>query len=82
MCARPDDGAAARKLVDSVDGYTSELVQLQNRLDPGKARKAMRRFGIRALKWPFDSKEVSDIVSNLERGTLSYIALKHVVHRT
>ncbi|KAM6505253.1 hypothetical protein FSOLCH5_014486 [Fusarium solani] len=27
----------------------------------------MRRFGLRALKWPFDSKEVSDIVSNLER---------------
>ncbi|KAH7111546.1 hypothetical protein EDB81DRAFT_355668 [Dactylonectria macrodidyma] len=59
--------ATSRKLVDSVDGCTSELVQLQSRLDPGKARKAMRRFGIRALKWPFDSKEVSDIVSNLER---------------
>ncbi|KAH7115661.1 hypothetical protein EDB81DRAFT_862240 [Dactylonectria macrodidyma] len=59
--------ATSRKLVDSVDGCTSELVQLQSRLDPGKARKAMRRFGLRALKWPFDSKEVSDIVSNLER---------------
>ncbi|KAH7124548.1 hypothetical protein EDB81DRAFT_872342 [Dactylonectria macrodidyma] len=57
----------SRKLVDSVDGCTSELVQLQSRLDPGKARKTMRRFGLRALKWPFDSKEVSDIVSNLER---------------
>ncbi|KAH8661759.1 hypothetical protein BGZ61DRAFT_319847, partial [Ilyonectria robusta] len=44
--------ATSRKLVDSVDGYTSELVQL---LDPGKARRAMRRFGLRALKWPFDS---------------------------
>ncbi|KAH7137547.1 hypothetical protein EDB81DRAFT_844122 [Dactylonectria macrodidyma] len=59
--------ATSRKLVDSVDGCTSELVQLQGRLDPGKARKAMRRFGLHALKWPFDSKEVSDIVSNLER---------------
>ncbi|KAH7124365.1 hypothetical protein EDB81DRAFT_731294 [Dactylonectria macrodidyma] len=59
--------ATSRKLVDSIDGCTSELVQLQSRLDPGKARKAMRRFGLRALKWPFDSKEVSDIVSNLER---------------
>ncbi|KAH6986840.1 hypothetical protein EDB80DRAFT_655789 [Ilyonectria destructans] len=59
--------ATSRKLVDSVDGCTSELVQLQSRLDPGKAHKAMRRFGLRALKWPFDSKEVSDIVSNLER---------------
>ncbi|KAH7016729.1 P-loop containing nucleoside triphosphate hydrolase protein, partial [Ilyonectria destructans] len=59
--------ATSRKLVDSLDGCISELVQLQSRLDPGKARKAMRRFGLRALKWPFDSKEVSDIVSNLER---------------
>ncbi|KAH6976828.1 P-loop containing nucleoside triphosphate hydrolase protein [Ilyonectria destructans] len=59
--------ATSRRLVDSVDGCTSELVQLQARLDPGKARKAMRRFGLRALKWPFDSKELSDIVSNLER---------------
>ncbi|RYP68551.1 hypothetical protein DL770_008416 [Monosporascus sp. CRB-9-2] len=56
----------SRKLVDSLNGCTSELAQLQSRLDPGKARKAMRRFGLRALKWPFDSKEVSGIVSNLE----------------
>ncbi|RYP51983.1 hypothetical protein DL768_002779 [Monosporascus sp. mg162] len=58
--------ATSRKLVDSLDGCTSELAQLQSRLDPGKARKAMRRFGLHALKWPFDSKEVSGIVSNLE----------------
>ncbi|KAL6406211.1 hypothetical protein AUP68_10380 [Ilyonectria robusta] len=51
--------ATSRRLVDSVDACTSELAQLQSRLDPGKARKAMRRFGIRALKWPFDSKEVA-----------------------
>ncbi|RYP74430.1 hypothetical protein DL769_004007 [Monosporascus sp. CRB-8-3] len=56
----------SRKLVDSLDGCTSELGQLQSRLDPGKAHRAMRRFGLRALKWPFDSKEVSGIVSNLE----------------
>lgn len=43
--------ATSRRLVDSVDACTSELAQLQSRLDPGKARKAMRRVGIRALKW-------------------------------
>ncbi|RYP61640.1 hypothetical protein DL771_010059 [Monosporascus sp. 5C6A] len=58
--------AMSRKLVDSLGDCTSELAQLQSRLDPGKARKAMRRFGLRAFKWPFDSKEVSGIVSNLE----------------
>ncbi|KAF7542294.1 hypothetical protein G7Z17_g11700 [Cylindrodendrum hubeiense] len=58
--------ATSRGLVDSVDSCTSELAQLQSRLDPSKARKAMRRFGLRALKWPFHSKEISDIISNLE----------------
>lgn len=59
--------ATSRKLVDSLNGCRSELVQVQNRLDPGKARKAMRRLGFRALKWPLDSKEVCGIVSNLEQ---------------
>ncbi|KAG7432247.1 Kinesin light chain [Fusarium oxysporum f. sp. raphani] len=58
--------ATSRKLVDSLDGCTSELAQLQSKLDPGKARQAMRHFGLRALKWPFNSKEVSGIVSNLD----------------
>ncbi|KAK7591913.1 hypothetical protein V3481_006550 [Fusarium oxysporum f. sp. vasinfectum] len=57
----------SRELIDSLDGCKSELTQVQNRLDPGKARKTMRRLGLRALKWPFDSKEVSGIVANLER---------------
>jgi DNA-binding transcriptional MerR regulator len=58
--------ATSQKLVDSLAGCRSELAQLQSRLDPGKARKTMRRFGLRALKWPFNSKEVSGIASNLE----------------
>ncbi|KAH7464012.1 hypothetical protein FOMA001_g17831 [Fusarium oxysporum f. sp. matthiolae] len=59
--------ATSRKLLDSVEGCTTELAKLQGRLDSGKARMAMRRFGLRAFKWPFDSKEVSGIISNLER---------------
>ncbi|EXK25866.1 hypothetical protein FOMG_17520 [Fusarium oxysporum f. sp. melonis 26406] len=56
----------SRELIDSLDGCKSELIQMQNRLDPGKASKTMRRLGLRALKWPFDSKEVRGIVVNLE----------------
>ncbi|KAF4436977.1 hypothetical protein FACUT_6014 [Fusarium acutatum] len=41
----------SRELIDSLDG----------------SRKTMRRLGLRALKWPFDSTEVSGIVANLER---------------
>ncbi|KAF5576332.1 kinesin light chain [Fusarium pseudoanthophilum] len=58
--------ATARSLVDSLNACKRELSEVQDRLDPGSARKAMRRFGLRALKWPFDSKEISTVVSNLE----------------
>lgn len=56
----------SRKLVDSLNGCTSELTQLQSRLDPGKARKATRCFRPRIPKRPLDSKKVSGIVFNLD----------------
>jgi hypothetical protein len=50
---------------------SSQLRQLQSRLEkkfnPGSARKAMSRIGFRALKWPFESKEIDSIIKNLER---------------
>jgi hypothetical protein len=50
---------------------SSQLSQLQSRLEkkanPGPARKAMSRIGFRALKWPFESKEIDAIIKNLER---------------
>ncbi|KAI1041091.1 hypothetical protein LB505_005896 [Fusarium chuoi] len=58
--------ATSRSLVDSLNACKTELVEVQDRLDPGSARKAMRRFGLRALKWPFESKEISTVISNLE----------------
>ncbi|KAF4951309.1 hypothetical protein FGADI_7507 [Fusarium gaditjirri] len=58
--------ATSRSLIDSLDACRTELAEIQHKLDPGSARKAMRRFGLRALKWPFDSKEISNVVSNLE----------------
>lgn len=57
----------SQDLTKSLDGCMAELTRLQAKLDPGKARKAMHRIGFRALKWPFDSKEVNEIVTNLER---------------
>ncbi|KAF5722407.1 kinesin light chain [Fusarium mundagurra] len=58
--------ATSQSLVDSLSACKTELSEVQDRLDPGSARKAMRRFGLRALKWPFDSKEINTVVSNLE----------------
>lgn len=58
--------ATSRSLNDSLNACETGLAEVRDRLDPGSARKAMRRFGLRALKWPFESKEISTVIANLE----------------
>ncbi|KAF2030467.1 vegetative incompatibility protein HET-E-1 [Setomelanomma holmii] len=53
-------------LSDSLRQCLGQLKDLKLKLDPGKTRKNMARLGLRALKWPFTSKQVDKIVSNLE----------------
>lgn len=53
-------------LFSSLKQCLKELKSLQTELDPGKTRKTMSRFGFRALKWPFTSKQVDKIVLNLQ----------------
>ncbi|KAI9868485.1 MAG: hypothetical protein M1813_005929 [Trichoglossum hirsutum] len=55
------------ELSDSLKECFRELEELKAELEPGKARKAMSRFGVRALRWPFTSKQIEKIVSSLER---------------
>ena len=45
-----------------------ELQQLNALLDSGKGRKVMRKFGLRALKWPFKSREVDKAINSLGRS--------------
>ncbi|CAJ0546948.1 Ff.00g015750.m01.CDS01 [Fusarium sp. VM40] len=59
--------ATSRSLIDSLNKCQAELARVQDKLDPSSARKAIRRFGFRALKWPFDSKEVSELINSLEQ---------------
>jgi uncharacterized protein YaaN involved in tellurite resistance len=59
--------SASLGLSKEIDGCRSELSALDQRLNPRKSRKAMSRGGIRALKWPFESKAVYDIIDRLER---------------
>ncbi|KAH6954720.1 hypothetical protein DER45DRAFT_646464 [Fusarium avenaceum] len=59
--------ATSRSLIDSLDKCQAELARVQDKLDPSSARKAIRRFGFRALKWPFDSKEVSELINSFEQ---------------
>jgi DNA anti-recombination protein RmuC len=59
-----------RSLLDPLQRCSQELERLeatlQAKLKPSQSRKAMQRFGIRALKWPLTSKEVENAVRNLE----------------
>lgn len=58
--------SVTHKLVDALKHCLLQLEELKTQLNPGKARKAMSRFGVRALEWPFTSKEVDKIVIGLE----------------
>jgi hypothetical protein len=53
-------------LSSSLEQCQVELENLKVKLEPGKARKTMSRLGLRALKWPFTSKQVDKIVLNLQ----------------
>ncbi|XP_014560916.1 hypothetical protein COCVIDRAFT_22904 [Bipolaris victoriae FI3] len=57
--------SATQSLFDSLQQCLNELKDLKLKLEPGKTRSAMSRYGLRALKWPFKSKQVDKIVSNL-----------------
>ncbi|KAF2685436.1 hypothetical protein K458DRAFT_388312 [Lentithecium fluviatile CBS 122367] len=59
--------STTRKIVDSLEGCHQQLQGLKAQLEPGRGRKAMQRVGIRALKWPFMSKQVEKMVVNLEQ---------------
>lgn len=60
-------------LFSSLTKCLKELEDLQAELVPGKSRKTMSRFGLRALKWPFTSQQVDKIVSNLEGYEQAFI---------
>jgi hypothetical protein len=48
------------------------LSSLEAIIDPGKGKRAMKKLGFRALKWPLDRIEVKKIIENLERYKSSF----------
>ena len=63
---------ASNSLAGGIQQGASELEDLRNRLDLGQGRRAMRRLGLRALKWPFTSKEVDKHVEMLGRHKATF----------
>ena len=58
--------SATHNLSDSLKECLLQLEELKTQLEPGKTRKAMSRIGVRALKWPFTSKEIEKYIASLE----------------
>jgi hypothetical protein len=58
--------STTNSLFKSLKQCLLELQELEKGLKPGKTRKTMSRFGVRALKWPFTSKQVERIISSME----------------
>lgn len=70
LLEKPDNNQLlnSQKLSDAVKDCFSQLAWLNTKLDAGKTRKTMSRIvGIRALKWPFESKGVEKVINGLER---------------
>lgn len=56
-----------KSLAESIEKCKLDLEHLQKKLEPSKGRKAMSRYGGRALKWPFENKELQHLIGKLER---------------
>ncbi|KAM5358432.1 hypothetical protein ACJA88_015348 [Fusarium oxysporum] len=58
---------ASQQLKSVIEDGRSRLEKLEQQLQPSTGRKRMSRFSLRALKWPFESKDVKGTIEDLER---------------
>jgi flagellin-specific chaperone FliS len=74
--------STTHKLSDSLKEYSQQLQKMQTQLKPGKTHKVMSRIGMRALTWPFTSKQVEKSVASLEeyQRTFSLALRSNVRH--
>ena len=64
--------STTHKLTGSLKECFLQLEELNSQLKPGKTRKAMSRFGVRSLQWPFMSEKVENLVASLESYEQTY----------
>ncbi|CAG8280574.1 unnamed protein product, partial [Penicillium salamii] len=66
---RGSDGnklTASQDLVDNIAKCSSALTNLKERINPETTQKQMRKWGLRALKWPLARSEVDFAIMELE----------------
>lgn len=63
-------------LLNQVDGPVqqcrAQLTELAAKLEPGQGKNKMKQFGLRALKWPFSSKDVEKAVVAIGRHKATF----------
>jgi hypothetical protein len=68
----------SQKLRAALNATYAQLIdiatKLEEKLYTDRRVKAMRLVGLRALKWPFESKDVDKIIANLQREQDSFLA--------
>lgn len=65
--AEGPNASKVRNLSSYIEKCSPDIKDLETKLNPGKRGKAMKKLGVRALKWPFDKKEVDEHIIILER---------------
>lgn len=50
----------------------TELIALAAKLYPGQGKDKMRQFGLRALKWPFSSKDIEKVITAIGRHKTTF----------
>lgn len=58
---------ASDPAVAAIEQSLREITELEDHLNPKMGGKTMRRVGLRALKWPFTSKQMDEYFTKLER---------------
>lgn len=75
---RPTNQPTSSSLIINITNCLSDLEGLEEKIDPGRKKRTMRKFGIRALKWPLQRTEVERIIQNLERYKSAFSLSLHV----
>jgi hypothetical protein len=70
----------SRSVLQSVIKCQADLEELQKKIEPGKKQKAMTRFGLRALRWPFSGEEMGRTMSMLEGYTNTFSMALQIDH--
>lgn len=68
--ARGPDAAklpASDPAVAAMEQSLREITELEDQLNPKMGGEMMRRVGLRALKWPFTSKQMDEYITKFER---------------